>query len=345
MSAVGEEKWFSREAPPVSGRSVRGWLGWRRETRREGWEVEGCVVTIAGRVFRPTTVEGEEALVRNVGSIIDSASQPVEIRSHDIGAVIRVLRKYFAIYEEGGTVTIGSNSVEEKDLGNGMTRITYANGRIKEVLQPYSAKDHPWVVGMLGEGMEIPAEALEQLEARSPENNSTSMIISLDGVTFKRGKDDVTTERRFEQRAKAKHVCHALGLDRLVIPPAIRMKFQGQPLFIAEKPLPIDLAAQEERYRACSPEVVQQLIRFIQETGLSGISWSTIPLLEDGRVALVGLDDVPNKDIGLLGAGTASERGLLGCLFLESQIDAVVQAAGGGDRAEKMKQKRLAELK
>lgn len=317
MSAVEGARGFST-APPAVSRSLLGTLGWRSVVRRDvegegDWEVSQFVIRIAGKEFKPATVKEEEELVRRVGEIVDGAPQPVEIiMSSNRAEVRRWLGEHFAIYVEGDQEIIGHKVEKEEDLGNGTTRVTYKNGREKVVLQPYSAKHHPRVIGMLGEGLEIPAEAPEQLELN---NSVASVMMSLDGVTFKKGKDNQITERRFAQRVQAKHVCYALGLDRLVIPPAatVTMYRETVPyLFIAEKQLPVntDPDVQEALYRACSDEVVQQLIRFIQETGMTGISRSTIPLFEDGKVALLNLDGAPNKDIGLLGAGTDSERGL-----------------------------------
>lgn len=373
VSAVGPAaRDFSTDPPPVSDRSLGGWLGLRKvggtRGERDGeWAIARYTVKIEGQEFESTTLEQEQDLLKRVGDIVNCALHPVEIviesevmmASH-MGAVKKLLGEHFAICaERDDKLTIGPKVVQEEDLRNGITRITYKNGQTRDVLQPYSAKDHPWVLGMLGEGLEIPAEVLEQLETalfEQPSNSSASMVIPLGGAAFKKGKNNAKTERRFEQSAKAKHVCHALKLDRLVVPSAKIVGMHREDthyLFIAEQRLPVNADAdfQETLYRKCSSEmdlVVQQLIRFIEETEISGISWLTIPLFEDGgvlKVALVGLEHVDtNRDIGLLGTGADPERGLLGCLFSESQIATVVRAAGGGPRAQKMQQQRLKEL-
>lgn len=203
--------------------------------------------------------------------------------------------------------------------------------------------------------------------------NGMNFVFSLDaipGVIFKRAncgwaslngdpeKGNLATADRFEKMAKAQFVCQALNLDFLVVPHArkIEVEYEGKTyLFIAEERLHVDTnrSLQEECYRkftSSMDSLVEQLIRFIQETEMSDISWRNLPLFND-NVAKVGLIDLDRIDtsviLGLLGNGKEPERGLLNCLFSEKQINAVVEAARSYDvdqKGDKMKQQRLKEI-
>jgi len=107
---------------------------------------------------------------------------------------------------------------------------------------------------------------------------------------------------------------------------------------IAEESLNIRAtdSAQEELYRNHAQELsrtVRQLATFIFKTGFSDVIWRNIPIQDDGlqfhgdrRVALIDLEHMEKPKAGVLGSWNGS-NGLVHCLFLEEQIDAVLAEA------------------
>lgn len=253
--------------------------------------------------FDVNTLEQEESVMKALGEILDETLEPIKVYAGlsdresaerlrdflpDRMRVRELFEQNFAIHKAGSYLeAIGPRIAKEEDRGDGITRITYQNGKVKTILQPYSEARHPWARQMLEKGMELPADTIEQLRQAMPklmEVNTNSkkqdpdgihlysganFIFSLDalpGVVFKRAnmgysfmqtdpeEGNRRTEERFEKMVRAQYVCHALDLDLLVVPGArkIEVEYQGKIwLFIAEERLNVNTnpSAQEECYR------------------------------------------------------------------------------------------------
>jgi hypothetical protein len=310
--------------------------------------------------FEVTTLEQEEIVMKELADLVDKTSEPVVVYAglpdkesaertqsylpHQL-RVRELFERNFTICKPGQYFeAIGSKVAKEEDGGDGTTKITYHNGKVTTVLQPYSEARHPWARQTLEKGIELSSHAIELLQQAMPKLMSVNpnskqanpdgirlfdgknLVFSLDaipGVVFKRASIDRTNEsankktaERFEKMLKAQFICQALGLDHLVIPSAkkIEVEYLGQPyLFIAEERLNVDTdrSAQEERYRKYSCEYgcemnksIKQLILFCLHTKVSDISWRNFPLFKN-NVVKVALIDLDGMD-------TSVSLGLLG---------------------------------
>ncbi len=147
---------------------------------------------------------------------------------------------------------------------------------------------------------------------------------------------------RFENMIQAKPVCLAHQLDLIKIPHAKMFTVEasnGKVLpVIVEQSLPVRAteSAQEEIYRDRAQglsRAVLQLTTFIAKTGFNDVTWRNIPvpddvvpLSRDLPIALIDFDHMESAKEGILGSGNGS-CGLVRCLFLEEQIDAVLAEA------------------
>ncbi|HEX2582697.1 MAG TPA: hypothetical protein VHL30_01125 [Chlamydiales bacterium] len=168
----------------------------------------------------------------------------------------------------------------------------------------------------------------------NPEITGRSLI----NGKWKNGPEQIRS--RFKNICKAQEVCRVHQLGLLKIPKAQLFDItdaQGTYSVIAEESL--DIASdsmQEELYRDLAEGLSQsvlQLTTFIAKTGFNDVTWRNIPILDDApefpgdrRIALIDLEHMESAPDGICGSWNGSV-GLVGCLFSERQIDAVLEKA------------------
>ncbi len=313
------------------------------------------------RDFKINTLEEEERAIQELTMLLDETLDPIRILEGihnkefsevmkssrpDFMRVRELFEEHFALSEPSSYQQIITPKIlKEEDWGDGVTRITYQNGKIKTILQPYSEVRHPWARKLIEQGIELPPNANEELQKALPKLmqpngnvseegsdgikrfNGANLIFSLDavpGVIFKRAQmglssmnpdpteGNLETAERFEKMVKAQFVCQALNLDHLVVPSArtIQVEYQGkQYLFIAEEQLDVDAnhSAQEECYKKYTCEMDELIRQLI--LFIEHTKMSDISWrnipLLNNNVAKVGLIDLDRID-------TSVSRGLLG---------------------------------
>jgi len=205
----------------------------------------------------------------------------------------------------------------------------------------------------LEEGLEIPREAIEtiqrfMLDILGHKSNAeiewigtnTTRVFSLKSaprLVFKTTSDpDIIM--RWDNMIKAQATRNRHNLDLLIIPHAKKFTVNEITL-IAEERIDFrgDEDLQEELFMTLPTgldETVDQLARFIAETGFSDVTWRNIPIIDDApeftgqrRIALIDFERMNESNIGFFG-GWPGRIGLINCLFTERHIDIALTVAG-----------------
>jgi hypothetical protein len=156
-------------------------------------------------------------------------------------------------------------------------------------------------------------------------------VRSIANVVFKISNDPGDLHRQMDNIKKGQQVCREHSFDRLIIPEASLVDVTGEigtVSMLAQEFIPIekDPSVLEKQYLTLSEadEAIRQLALFIIKTGFSDVDWRNIPLIYDPiygwRIALIDLDSMDGARYGIFGGHFNSARGLLRCLFSESQI-------------------------
>ncbi len=166
----------------------------------------------------------------------------------------------------------------------------------------------------------------------SQANHRVFSLDSAPGLVFKLkadkklcvvGRDD-SMRARYQSMIFAERVCRIHNLGLLTIPRAklFTVPFKKEKFdVIAEQKLNIssEKSIQDQK-------LIQQLIVFIAKTGFSDVEWRNIPLTNDGKIALIDIEEMKRPEQGIFGQKKPARRGLVRCVDRE-HIDFVIKQA------------------